>query len=585
MITGNGYGSGPIYDGRLLYDGAPLYRATNFYSTGSEIPDGAIVYWDFTQTNLDEAQLEQVGRESLLIPSRASNANIIQSSNGSIVTYTENEPAFNKGVGLRDEGEATNLFPDSQDYTQASWAKSATRLEVVASAEPSPFAGVDMQVMQTLAETGQNYVRKSFTVSGDGINSVFVKRKNYRYVYIGFLGMQNIFDFDTGAFTVNTENATATKVGDSWRISATTDFAGLLRFATIGIPSSATTLNWDVAPDAGLGVYIMQSDFVESKFISSPIVTNTMAATRAASNNQIPCLVENGVWSVGGVVLGDFDVTAGWTMGVRDDGYAFNFTGDTVNGTFYNLLAAGIISARLIGSGGRVIEVESLVNASQFLSTSHPYSAAEVMESFAYPNPFSIQFITSDYWIGVDFAADTAVLDTLMDDAGYDVPSLGVAEQWPLTDFIFEIDFIFRGSEAGSNARVFERANSGADRFLILMADDRARLLIAGTGVSASTDANVLFTPVIGTRYVIRVTVDSAGNNNTLEVVGVGSDTDTSCTGSVSTTLPGTGVIAGSPYTALPINADTATITITINQPTEGAGDFDFGDFDENDFG
>lgn len=253
---------------------------------GDTIPAGARDYYNFSSGDTSFAILEQYGRDSSLATVRTTASNTQQLTN-IIKTYGSNTASLVVGSGLLGQGPSANLLPDSLDFTQSSWQKAVTRIEIVSSTKIPPDPTKTSQVMQTLADTGQNYVRRSFTIAADGIFSIYVAKKNYRYVYLGFLGSQNVFDFDTGLFTVNNENAKAERFGDWWRLSATLNFSGAARFATMGIPSSATVLSWSSAPDAGLGVHIFQGDFLESDFVYSPDYTSSGAGAADGDTSSI----------------------------------------------------------------------------------------------------------------------------------------------------------------------------------------------------------------------------------------------------------------------------------------------------------
>lgn len=528
----------------------------NYYLNGTTPPFGSLAFYDYAQENLSNAVKELVNKQLTLYTGRASNANIIQSSNGSVLTYAENEPAFDIGNSLVVEGEATTQQPT--DITL--WSDSGN-IDVTYDSGSL----VNTLVANAVVSNHRIFSNTAIVAGAAYTSSLLIKKGGYRYVqFTGSTGfaVADVINFDLQAMTVNVTGGTPTgyieDVGEYVRV-VSTSFADSNQASGRVIFAYAEDLNSGRLPALdidGETLEIKYYNFVQSAFTSSPINAPTMPATRAASNAQIATLREVGAWQAEGVVFGEFnnvDFVNGYS---RTQGRALFFANNEgAVGTFDGLLAADMVGGE-IRSNGSILRVDSLATAVQLGVTLVKGSHSD----FEGLQPLVFDFIPSDYDTG-DFAADTTTLETLLGDAGYvDIPA---AVQWPLTDFVFEIDFILRGFEAGTNARIFERANSGSDRFLLTMTDDRIRLLIAGTGVSLGTDATVLFTPAIGTRYSIRVTVDSANNNNTLEVAGVGTDTDTACTGVVSTTLPLTANVAESPYATLPLNADVKAITLS----------------------
>jgi len=588
MITGNGYGSGSLYDGRLLYDGAPLYRATKFYSTGSDIPDGAAVYWDFKQIDTDEAQIEQVGGVNLLISSCDSNRNIIQSRDNSIITYTENEPAFNKGVGLRDEGEATTQIPTDMEL----WG---TQFNLT----PSYDSGSRINTITASGGTSQHYMagNSAVTIGLKYVTTLEVYKGDHQFIQVtssaGFEPVPyNIINFDlvNGVFdslTIDPEALTMVDLGDRYKITIIdTAFStnASARYLLAMVDSLAAGR---IAPASinGAQIRVRYYNFVQASFASSPINAPTMPDTRAASNNQIPCILGAGSWRVGGVVAGEFnnvDFVNGYS---RTQGRLLFFGNNGgAGGTFEGLLAAAMVGGRL-HSNGSTLRIDSLATAVQLGVTLLNGDHAD----FEGLQPMVFELITSDYWTG-DFAADTSVLDTLMDDAGYDVPSLGVAEQWPANGFSLESNLNWRGDDGVTADNRMLDATFDADNSVLLYLEGpsnpkRVKTLIEVGGVSFPLEVDLTSDIEFDDNVISRVSL-ATGNSMTFYAENVTkgeSETAGPIAAAAITNWPATAQLCKTSALTNYINADTATTT--INQLTEDAGDFDFGDFDENDFG
>lgn len=429
----------------------------------STSPFNALYYFDALDT--EDAITDHISWQFELLTERASNSNVEQTSDGSIITYAQGVAGLDVGFGDLIQGDATNLITFSQDFTDASWQTSVTRIEVVTSTEVAPDELTTFDVMQTLADAGINFVRQSFTIAADGVFSVFVKKKNYQYVSIGFLGSQNIFDFDQGIFTVNTENATAVQVGDGWRLSANINFANQLRFATIGIPQDATTLSWASAPPAGLGVFIWQGDFLDGPdFTSSPIYTSGSSATRIADNSTITTLLEKGLLldkgGNGGVVcvLSDYNPGGAWLNGVNTTSMELFFATTaippaSVNGKYFDIFNVLWIGS-ILTTENTILKVSGVGGSFQLeyeiIKGSNSQIQAEYENDGTSSNPFNVDFSTSAYFTDqAQLAIDRAAAgDTLL-------ASLPAVQGWPTTDFRLTVEFEFRGTDS-TFPRIFD---------------------------------------------------------------------------------------------------------------------------------
>jgi len=528
---------------------------------GSPVPADALQFWAFDNSVTDRAIRERVLGQSLLISSRASNANIIQSRDNSIITYTENEPAFNKGVGLRDEGEATNeLVNNVWEGTSGTFGSpdlwlgfnlGGTRVQ-----QPSTLLSAATAIKFTGLNGRPMIASPSLTLPvGTSTISCFVEETD------GVLQAREIMSAAGAAtFTFVYPVCEANPSGGALGVITTGRLIAQLVCTVSGTVNCRYGIGTSGNKEGECVLSMPQRELGET--VSSVSLTYTMPATRAASNNQIPCLVENGVWSVGGVSLGNR--TGAWgTNGVKADGSEMSFGSVSgVGGTFEGLAASAMSGARLI-LGGSIIEITGAPDTNNVTVA----TISGDPQDFQYPAEFEIQFITSDYFTGVDFAADTAVLDTLLDNAGYDVPSLGVAEQWPLNDFVLTFDLGYLG-EDGSFPRVCETSLDASNGYFIRKDATSAKRIsfvnkVAGVNIAATV--NMPSDIVAGDNIICELTKSSANgtNLNIINVTKGESQDDDQPAQTENVNYGATMQICNATSTLTsPINADTATITL-----------------------
>jgi hypothetical protein len=533
----------------------------NEYIYGPTPPFGSVVYYDFAQENLANAVKELVNKQSVLISARASNANIIQSRDGSVITYGENEPAFNIGTGLRVEGEATNLITYSEDFTQWMLRGSAQVLSNTELAPDGTNTAALIRVSNQLVDDIRLSLGVVFTPDATIKPSLWIKP-------VSTSGLITVLQQAGGAIYGKMDGDVSSlpsgwaRITDDSKylnntvpwVASTTGSGGLL----ISTGNSGDTID----------ILVWGAQIEESEFMSSYIKTTGMAATRAASNEQIPCLVEKGVWldspsDNGGAnpcVLGNYNVgaygggvSAGTMTFLRDGGAE---TAGKYEGLLDSAFSGAVVTA--IDTGSKVKGTFS--NSNTFVFQLLKGSA----DDFKYPAKLRIDFTTSDYFTG-DFPTDTTTVGNLRDAAGDDVPSLGVAEQWPANDFTLDIRFKYLGQRDTSSPIIAESTVDSDNRFVIFKNDvalNRVQCLLRVGGVSVNATANLPSDIDIGDEVLTSITLSGGSLTNQTENITKGESITANALTASAVPWTNTLQLFTTPSLFAYINADVKTITL-----------------------
>ena len=118
--------------------------------------DGKLVFYNFTQTDYDDAIAELVSRNANLVNLNASTKNTTQ-SDGTLVTTSANTAAVASGLGDLIEGASTNLFVAdySADNVIIGAATGASKLTVATGDVETVVAGNGLIVLD--ASNGTRY--------------------------------------------------------------------------------------------------------------------------------------------------------------------------------------------------------------------------------------------------------------------------------------------------------------------------------------------------------------------------------------------------------------------------------------------
>jgi len=180
----------------------------------------------------------------------------------------------------------TNLISYSRLVDNAYWSKATGRSEVLADqiAAPDGTLTADLFRAITGSTTGEQYARKAFdSLSGAYTFSVFVKKHNWRYVFIRVAANQAIFDLDANVFTLTAawaQTVSSEEVGGGWyRIRVTQTAQGTTDYPSVGIAEGATTISWSSAPTNNEGVYVWGAQLEEGSEATDFIPTTNAAVT------------------------------------------------------------------------------------------------------------------------------------------------------------------------------------------------------------------------------------------------------------------------------------------------------------------
>lgn len=201
------------------------------------------------------------------------------------------------GFGLLGEAALTNALQNSQDFTTASWGKTA--VTTVAAAAVAPDGTLTANKLNDVAGSGlHQLLTTGFSVtSGTPYTfTLYAKAAELRYIWIdcfdSVVDYGAVFDLQTGAFSAarnaNAISTSVTAAGGGWyriALTFTATGTGFSNFwAQIGLAGGPVWVNTSYTAAGSQGVYIWQGDTPPTAFTQSPIVTAGASATRAADS-------------------------------------------------------------------------------------------------------------------------------------------------------------------------------------------------------------------------------------------------------------------------------------------------------------
>lgn len=198
--------------------------------------------------------------------------------------------ALRRGTrGVLIEGARTNLLLRSQEFDNASWTQSRATVTANAVAAPDGTTTADKLIEDATAANDHRVFQNVTTTAAAWTVSIFFKQaeRNWAYIRINNSGSVQRFAFfnlATGAVGTTSLGITATisARSDGWYFCTATIATALAGSNPIlfGTASADNTPIYD--GNGTSGVYIWQADAQLGAFASSPIVTTTASATRAA---------------------------------------------------------------------------------------------------------------------------------------------------------------------------------------------------------------------------------------------------------------------------------------------------------------
>ena len=185
-------------------------------------------------------------------------------------------------LGLLVEEGRTNSQANSENINAAWSQKASGRTEVLSNQITAPDGTSSADLIQAIdgSSAGEQYARRYISsIPSTNTLSVFVKKKNWRYIALRLIG-NRVFDFDTEAFTMG--SGTIQKLPNGWYRLSVTDAAGGPAYIGVGTASSANAIPWATAPQNNEGVYLWGAQIETGSFPTSYIPTSGSAVTRSA---------------------------------------------------------------------------------------------------------------------------------------------------------------------------------------------------------------------------------------------------------------------------------------------------------------
>ena len=224
------------------------------------------------------------------------------------VTDDTNLPRINYEGGkghLLLEGQSTNLFPYSEDFSQSDWSKLNVSITSNATISPDGTQNASL-IYPNATSSGATYINDSIS-STNSIYSIsaFFKAngKNVAWLYIQSSSTYGIVYFDLSdqsievvAGSASTPTGTINDMGNGWYKVTLTTGSSLTLFTGSGIGVCDAKGSFSVTKNGTDGVYIYGLQ-IEQGNISSYIPTNGSAVTRAAEtcNNATQSFPSEGV--------------------------------------------------------------------------------------------------------------------------------------------------------------------------------------------------------------------------------------------------------------------------------------------------
>ena len=282
---------------------------------------------------------------------------------GLIEVVTNNKPRIDflndSNGALLLEPSRTNSITYSNDFSQSIYGKND--LTITANQGISPDGTQNANLLVPNAAVGNRYLSNN-TGSNLKINTVFLKKKELRYVRFGNAQSVVLVDLENGtisADSVSTNNFTIENYGNGWyRVSCYNTLDVNLQIQIFfGIDGSGS----NIATNGTDGVYIYGFEIQNGSYATSYIPTQGAISTRVVEVcSQTP--PSGIIGQTEGVMFVDFNFTGGYdTSGIipivirsgTNSAYIFINVSGTLNCDFFD---SNVLQARLttnIGISGR----------------------------------------------------------------------------------------------------------------------------------------------------------------------------------------------------------------------------------------
>lgn len=268
-------------------------RGRGSIAAWANLPGGSAVHaWDFLtdQARWNSARAGALSNTPGWTFTRASTG-YAQTSAGLLVPFASGElRRTDKGVLI--EGARTNLCLQSQTFDNATWTKTRSSISANAIAAPDGTTTADKLVEDS--SSGTHPCEQAITIANTTAYtaSVYLKAGERTWARLLFFDGSASFiaylNLATGAIGTTSGALTSvvqTLAGGWYRISITATSTNTSAIFRVD-PASADNTN-SYQGDGASGIYLWNAQLEASSFPSSPIVTTTASATRAADSLSV----------------------------------------------------------------------------------------------------------------------------------------------------------------------------------------------------------------------------------------------------------------------------------------------------------
>ncbi len=495
------------------------------------LTDTKEAWYIFNYTFPDIASLERINEQVVLLNERDADKNVVQTSDGSVVTYGMGEAAYDIDTGVLIEFEATNELTNTgfpNGLSDASIVGDVTAVTtgrggVLENALHYGWDGITNSrayKIHILVDS-TDYVLSVFVEMDDGGQPSFGSSSSSSVLNDFVLVMENDF-VDPLTYVIQDLGGGLYRVSTAFSSGVTSNSnIGVLKWTTNSTRTFVTT-GWQVE---------------QANDVSSYIESLSSAATRDADIATIDTLLEMGAYNET-----PENSSVDTCVSDRDDG---NYSGgvDVVNGLLSYWEGAegsvdgkynGLITANDTGKiytsdiNGVVVSVTQAaasVSTVNYVVIKNPTELSDdeaMLEGFSRPATFSI-----NHNRGSDTEAEVITLRTTAGDSNV----WDAAVSWPTNNFSRVIKYVWKGSD-GSFPTIYELyfdANNSFSYYHSTSNPDQLNLRHRLAGISSII--NSAFTSDISFGDVIETTITlSSTNGLTLSSINLTNDETTSFT-------------------------------------------------------
>ena len=409
---------------------------------GSDAPADGVLSLDFTSGGATQAITDQVTGFVRVQTDCASSRNIIQ-QDGSVEAFPANVAAFNRGVGMVVEDEATNYIPYSNDYTQRTTSRITTTL---GSGDPLGI-GSFYEIRET-TDNGNHFTRTTTSTASttdDHCAWIIAEYKDRQYITL----TDTLSIFRGACFDL--QNGTVASEGSSATGSGIIELQSNIYLCYVNfIPSAANvtvvsylrttvgTGSQNYIGDTSKGVDLYHSQIEVGNYPTSLIYTSGTAATRAACNSTVATSTA--------FVDPNAALSGTTTINLTGTKYAGQGGPAWIGGRFNNL--SGILTSTITGATATTLTVDGTVSSTDSLDLSlsaftlanvkllrdavgdsgfidfpvTDYTINSAMIPIAYPSP-------SLYWATGDTGGDNELVGVISPDVSYQTDISASVEQ------------------------------------------------------------------------------------------------------------------------------------------------------------